>query len=62
MDPIHYDKIADKLIQFNSKLPHEVDLESDHSTFLVQQMKRSIEELLYKIERMANIDKEGWLR
>jgi len=62
MDAHHYDKIADKLIQFNSKLPLECDLESDHSIFLVKQMKRSIEEMLYKIERIANIDIEGWLR
>lgn len=62
MDAIHYDKIADKLIQFNSKLPHEVDLESGHAEFLVMQMKRSIEEMLYKIERMANLDANGWLR
>jgi hypothetical protein len=62
MDPIHYDKIADKLIQFNSKLPLEVNLESTHATFLVEQMKRTIEEMLFKIERMANIDENGWLR
>jgi len=62
MDPIHYDKIADKLIQFNSKLPQEVDLELGHAEFLVMQMKRSIEEMLYKIERIANLDANGWLR
>jgi hypothetical protein len=62
MDAIHYDKIADKLTQFHSKLPHEVDLQHGHSVFLVQQMKRHIEELLYKIERMANLDDNGWLR
>jgi hypothetical protein len=62
MDAIHYDKIADKLIQFNSKLPQSVDLENDNAIFLVEQMKRYIEEMLYKIDRLANMDKNGWIR
>ena len=62
MDAIHYDKIADKLIQFNSKLPQSVDLENNNAKFLVDQMKRYIEEMLYKIERMANMDDNGWIR
>lgn len=62
MDAIHYDKIADKLVNFNSKLPHSVDLESDNAIFLVEQMKRYIEEMLYKIDRLANMDKNGWIR
>lgn len=62
MDAIHYDKIADKLIQFNSKLPQSVDLENNNAVFLVEQMKRYIEEMLYKIERLANMDDNGWIR
>jgi len=62
MDSIHYDKIADKLIQFNSKLPQTVDLENDNAVFLVEQMKRYIEEMLYKIDRMSNLDENGWIR
>ena len=62
MDPTHYDKIADKLIQFNSKLPQSVDLENDNAIFLVEQMKRYIEEILYKIDRLADMDKNGWIR
>ena len=62
MDAIHYDKIADKLVNFNSKLPQEVDLENDHAIFLVQQMKRYIEEMLYKIDRLADCDRNGWIR
>jgi len=62
MDATHYDKIADKLIQFNSKLPQSVDLENDNAIFLVEQMKRYIEEILYKIDRLADMDNNGWIR
>ena len=62
MDAIHYDKIADKLIQFHSKLPDTVDLESNHAIYTVEYMKRAIDALLQNIDSMAKLDENGWLR
>ena len=62
MDAIHYDKIADKLVNFNSKLPQSVDLESSHAIYLIEKMKRKIEDLLYEIDHLADADNNGWIR
>ena len=62
MDAIHYDKIADKLIQFHSKLPEIVDLESIKAKDQVQTMKGTIALLLNRIDEMANADERGWIR
>ena len=62
MDPIHYDKIADKLIQFHSKLPDNADLENYDARIAVRMMKTRIAELLLEIDIMANRDNKGWIR
>lgn len=62
MDAIHYDKIADKLIQFNSKLPQSVDLELYDAKSTVENMKIVIEKMLKLIDDMANRDQRGWIR
>jgi len=62
MDAIHYDKIADKLIQFNSKLPQDVDLCESQAKHAVHFMKTRIEQMLKHIDVMAKMDEAGWLR
>jgi len=62
MDPIHYDKIADKLIQFHSKLPDTQDLELYSAKSDVVGVKIAIAELLTLIDDMANRDEKGWIR
>lgn len=62
MDAIHYDKIADKLIQFHSKLPQEVDLEDYDARVTVARMKKQISDLLLEVDIMANRDESGWIR
>ncbi len=62
MDAIHYDKIADKLIQFHSKLPQEVDLEFKDAINEVQNMKVMISNMLREIDAMARKDQNGWIR
>ena len=62
MDSIHYDKIADKLIQFHSKLPQEVDLEFKDAINEVQNMKVMISNMLKEIDAMARKDQNGWIR
>lgn len=62
MDAIHYDKIADKLIQFHSKLPEIIDLESIKAKNQVQNMKATIALLLNRIDELAQADERGWIR
>jgi len=62
MDAIHYDKIADKLVNFNKKLPLEVDLEFKDAIHEVKQMKNMIEQILLAIDEMARKDENGWIR
>ena len=62
MDAIHYDKIADKLIQFNSKLPKDVDLECMHAKDWVKEMKTLIESMLIAVDNLAIRDEKGFLR
>lgn len=62
MDAIHYDKIADKLIQFHSKLPQEVDLEFKEAINDIKNMKVVIAGLLKMIDDMARKDQNGWIR
>ena len=62
MDAIHYDKIADKLIQFHSKLPETQDLELYSAKSDVAGVKIAIAELLTLIDDMANRDEKGWIR
>lgn len=62
MDASHYDKIADKLIQFHSKLPNVDDLEMEAARTTIHQMKQRIEFLLNHIDYLATADDRGWIR
>lgn len=62
MDASHYDKIADKLIQFNSKLGDELSLEWEIARFQTHQAKKLIEQLLKVVDDLAWLDERGFLR
>ena len=62
MDPAHYDKIADALMQFHSKLPETAHLEWEIAKYQSRDVKLSIEILLKNIDVLANIDAKGYLR
>ena len=62
MDAIHYDKIADKLIQFRSKIPHEVDLSLRDAKMAAWELKVSIDNLLWQIDNYSKRDEKGWIR
>ena len=62
MDGIHYDKIADKLINFHSKLSEDIDLEMPSAKLHVQNLKRLIDLMLKSIDDMAKMDERGWIR
>jgi len=62
MDAIHMDKIADKLIQFRSKIPHEGDLGSRIGKNAVFELKKQIDNLLWQIDNYAECNNKGWIR
>ena len=62
MDSTHYDKIADKLVNFHSKIPDKEDLECKVAKEHVWRLKKQIAEMLYQIDRYAKADEKGWIR
>jgi len=62
MDPIHYDKIADKLIQFRSKFQTFGYLEDIKAQWTLDAMVKQIDELLVNIDKMAELDEKGWIK
>lgn len=62
MDATHYDKIADKLIQFLSKLPQVDDLVEAQARYSTEFMRNQVLEMLKHIDVMAKMDDAGWLR
>jgi hypothetical protein len=62
MDPIQYDKIADKLMQFRGKLPDANALSSLTARSYIDAMKSEIDLLLESIDRLAAFDEDGWIR
>jgi len=62
MDPTHYEKIADKLMQFRGKLPKNGTLSDKKAEFTVDQLKIYIDGLLANIDAYAKLDEAGWIR
>jgi hypothetical protein len=62
MDPIHYEKIADKLMQFRGKLPKDTHLTDAFAKKQVEDMKSDIEAFLFYLDRFAKMDEMGLIR
>ena len=62
MDPVHYEKIADALMQFRGKLPKDGTLSDKKAEFTVDQLKIYIDGLLKNIDVFADLDDRGWIR
>jgi len=62
MDAIHYDKIADKLINFRARIPHDGDLTTRIGKNAVWELKNRIDDLLWQIDNYAKCDDKGWIR
>ena len=62
MDPIHYEKIADKLMQFRGKLPKDYHLSDDHAKSITENMKDLIEHMLNELDQYARLDELGMIR
>ena len=62
MDAIHYDKIADKLINFRSRIPHDGDLTTRIGKNAAWELKNAIDDLLWQIDRYSKTSEKGWIR
>jgi len=62
MDPIHYAKIADQLMQFRGKLPKEPHLELKAAKYATENLKERIDTLLVAIDLFAGKDEYGWIK
>lgn len=62
MDPAHYEKIADQLMQFRGKLPDTTTLVDVKARWTIDEMKNRIDSLLQYIDAMADVDEKGWIR
>jgi hypothetical protein len=62
MDPAHFEKIADQLMQFRGKLPDSITLVDMKARWIIDEMKNRIDFMLLDIDRLAAIDEKGWIR
>lgn len=62
MDAIHYDKIADKLVNFHSKLANVENLEDERAKEMIRKMKITIMTILHDIDVLSDWDDKGWIR
>ena len=62
MDATHYEKIADKLMQFRGKIPPNRIIHDPTACMLVDELKYNIDQLLKLIDEFALHDAAGWIR
>ena len=62
MDPTHYEKIADKLMQFRGKIPKNETLADHKARMTCDEIKIKIDTLLMYIDEFAKLDEAGWIR
>jgi hypothetical protein len=62
MDAIHYEKIADKLMQFRGKLPKDAHLSTEFGEQTTARIQQKIQELLECIDWYADFDNLGLIR
>ena len=62
MDPVQYEKIADKLMQFRGKIPKNETLRDHQARMLCDEIKIKIDSMLMLIDEFAKLDEAGWIR
>lgn len=62
MDPKHYEKIADQLMQFRGKIPKHNTLHDQMARMTCEDIKNKIDTLLFYIDAFAKLDDQGWIR
>ena len=61
MDPIHHQKIADKLMQYRGKIPKTVNPANRIAVCSTHELKKAIDDLLWYIENYAQAQDQGWI-
>jgi hypothetical protein len=59
MDPIHHQKIADKLMQYRGKIPKTVNPSNKIAVECTHELKKAIDDLLWYIERYSVAEDMG---
>jgi hypothetical protein len=62
MDPSHYEKIADRLMQFRGKIPKAYYLSDKHAQSIVDNMQELIDHMLNEIDQLARMDDLGLIQ
>ena len=62
MDPVNYEKIADKLMQFRGKLPKDTHLTTEIGQRAIDTMMSDINTILNTIDWLAKLDDAGLIR
>jgi hypothetical protein len=62
MDPIHYEKIADKLMQFRGKLAKDSHLADKFARRRTENMRNDIDAFLFYLDEYAQMDANGVIR
>jgi len=62
MEPIHYEKIADKLMQFRGKMPDTHILTGTLARIHNEKLKKQIDEMLVQIDYHAEMNRRGLIR
>jgi len=62
MDPIHHEKIVDKLMQYRGKIPQVADINGRIGICSVYELRKQIDDLIWQIESFAKTDDQGLIR
>jgi len=62
MDPIHHEKIVDKLMQYRGKIPKNGHLGDIKSQFTCDLMRNQIDDMIQLIELLARQFEMGLIR
>ena len=62
MDPTHFDKIADKLMQYKGKLPDIVRQDDELVVEFILKQQGLINDLLSTIDTFAKFNDMGWVK
>ena len=59
MDASHHEKIVDKLMQYRGKIPKSVNPSNRIAVCLTHDLKKTIDELLWYIDKYADAQDKG---
>jgi hypothetical protein len=62
MDPIHHEKIVDKLMQYRGKIPKGGQLADKNAEYFAEMLRKHIDFIIGEIEWFADSDQKGLIR